>query len=154
MRQNRAAKLKSVDLRWLRRPEHHGLGPRGRPSMPPRWKRRTTRPGVQRIERKGGNASTAWESKNGRDEEKRQGEEKRIKSCSEVESYWWRVQDASSTWKGHQGLTLRPTILYSICNKLTPQNNIKIFPGAWSKQDQGAAVQGRHYEQGAQTLVW
>ena len=32
-----------------------------------------------------------------------------------------------------QGLTLRPTILYSICNKLTLQNKIKIFPGAWSK---------------------
>ena len=29
MRQNLAAKLKSVDLRWLRRPEHHGVGLRG-----------------------------------------------------------------------------------------------------------------------------
>ena len=45
-------------------------------------------------------------------------------------------------------------ILLTTCNpELTPQNNIKIFPGAWSKQDQGAAVQGLHYEQGAETLV-
>ena len=97
-------------------------------------------------------------AKTGRDEEKRQREEKRKKAAEKLnrtggEYSTRRKQQLERPDQGHEGLTLRPTILYSICNKLTPQNNIKIFPGAWSKQDQGAGVQGHHYEQGAQTLV-
>ena len=97
MRKNVAAGLKSVDLKWLKRPEHQYLGQRGRPSMPPRWSRRTTRPGVPKIERKWVDASKAWASKNGKRwrEETRRAKEKKELLRS------WNVMVESTRRKQH-----------------------------------------------------